>query len=168
MGAAMVKDEDIYKSDANARIEENATLLRKELDERKEKLKAVVAKLDDPVFQGALMYTVAQEKENQNRILKNIYAEVERLRGLEGRIGRLEERLGKATTPENPSEIPLPEVDAQIIEFIRASKKACAEDVQKKFRYRGKNAASARLSRMYSIGVLNKAQSGRKVWYFLR
>jgi len=162
----MVEREDVYKADANARIEENAVLLRKELDDRKEKLKAVVAKLDDPVFQGALLHTVVQEKENQNRILKNIYAEIERVRGLEERVARLEGQAGRAAGTTDA--IPLPEVDAQIIEFVRASGKVCAEDVQKKFRYRGKNAASARLSRMYSMGILNKAQSGRKVWYFLR
>lgn len=162
------KGEDVYKDDVDARIEQNAALLRKEIDERKERLRAIVSKLDDPVFQGALMHTVVQEKENQNRILKNIYAEIERLRGLEERIERIEEKLGKATTPEIPSEMALPEVDAQIMKFVRARKRACAEDVQRKLRYRGKNAASARLNRLYSLGMLNKAQAGRKVWYFLR
>lgn len=164
----MDKDEDVYKSDAGSRVNENIALAQKELDQIKERLKANIAKLDDPVVIGGLLSTVVQEKESQNRILKNIYAEIERLRGLEGRMSRLEERLGKATTPEIPSEIPLPEADARIVEYVRSVGKACAEDVQRKLGYRGKNAASARLSRMYSMGVLNKTQAGRKVWYFLR
>jgi len=154
--------QDVYKDNADARIEQNATLLRKELEERKEKLKAVVAKLDDPVFQGALLHTVVQEKENQNRILKNIYAEIERLRGLEERVAKLE---GKAIATDA---IPLPEADARIIEYVKSVGKACAEDVQKKLGYRGKNGASARLNRLYSLGVLNKVQAGRKVLYFVR
>ena len=164
----MVEREDVYKDDATARVEQNAVLLRKELDDRKDRLKANIAKLDDPVVIGALLSTVVQEKESQNRILKNIYAELEVVRGLEERLSRLEERLGKATVPEVPSEMALPEVDAQIKELIRAAGKMCAEDVQMKFGYRGKNAASARLNRLYSLGVLNKQQVGRKVWYFLR
>jgi len=37
--------------------------------------------------------------------------------------------------------------------------------VRKKFGYKGKNAASARLSRMYDLGLLDKKQVGRAVLY---
>ncbi len=159
------RDEDVYKSNESS-VEQSYATLKKEASEIKSRAVAIAEKLDDPLFQGALLHAIVNEKENTNRILKNIYAELERARGLEGRVARLEEKEGKAAVVTDA--IPLPEADARIIGFIRSAGKACAEDVQKKFGYKGKNGASARLNRLYMLGVLTKSQVGRKVLYFVR
>jgi len=157
------RNEDVYKSNESA-VEQSYALLKKEAAEIKGRAQAIAEKLDDPLFQGALLNAVVHEKENTNRILKNIYAELEKARGLEERVARLEEK-GKAMSTDA---IPLPEADARIVGFIRSAGKACAEDVQRKFGYKGKNGASARLNRLYMLGALNKTQVGRKVLYFVR
>mgnify|MGYP001270302242 CR=1 FL=1 len=160
------RGEDVYKADG-ASVEQSYALLKKEASEIKSRAQAVAEKLDDPVFQGALLNAVVHEKENTNRILKEIYAELERARSLEGRVARLERGIGKATA-EATDAIPLPEADARIIEFIRAKGKAGAEEVQKKFGYKGRNGACARLNRLYMLGAVGKAQVGRKVLYFTK
>ena len=65
-------------------------------------------------------------------------------------------------------EMLLAPVDEQILHLIRARGRVCASDVQIQFKYKGKNAASARLSRLYELGLLEKAQAGRTVYYRMR
>jgi predicted HTH transcriptional regulator len=86
-----------------------------------------------------------------------------RLEGIEKRLDGIERELGK----EAPEEI-LGDVDERIIEFVKKNGKACAEDLQRAFNYRGKNAASARLNRLHSQGLLEKKQAGRRVYYFAK
>jgi phosphomevalonate kinase len=86
-----------------------------------------------------------------------------KLDALESRLGNIEGRL----TPEEKDEL-LGDVDEKLIELIKKSGKACAEDVQREFNYRGKNAASARLNRLFSQGLLEKKQAGRKVYYLIK
>ncbi|MFH1307115.1 MAG: winged helix-turn-helix domain-containing protein [Candidatus Micrarchaeota archaeon] len=65
-------------------------------------------------------------------------------------------------------EILLSSIDEQIVEMIRARSAVCAEDVRARFKYKGKNAASARLSRLYELGILEKQQAGRRVYYRMK
>jgi len=65
-------------------------------------------------------------------------------------------------------ELLLAPADEQIISIIRSRGHVCAADVQIQFKYKGKNAASARLSRLYELGLLEKSQAGRTVFYRMR
>lgn len=98
---------------------------------------------------------------------------MEVMRGIEQKLSKIEERLTvledafhKKPEPPHPPEL-LAEVDEDIINFVKKHGKACAEDVRKAFDYRGKNAASARLNRLFTQGILEKKQAGRKVYYFI-
>ena len=42
---------------------------------------------------------------------------------------------------------------------------ACSEDIQKRMNYKGRNAASARLNKLYKQGLLERYQLGHKVYY---
>ncbi len=68
----------------------------------------------------------------------------------------------------NERELLLAPADEQIVNLIRARGHVCATDVQVKFKYKGKNAASARLSRLYELGLLEKSHAGRTVFYRMR
>jgi hypothetical protein len=59
----------------------------------------------------------------------------------------------------------LPQIDSQIVDFVRESGKATAEDVQHKFNYKGKNGACARLNRLCDMNFLQKKQVGKKVFF---
>jgi len=55
--------------------------------------------------------------------------------------------------------------DRQILNFIKEKGFACADDVQNVFKYKGKNAASARLNILYRKNELEKIISNKKVYY---
>lgn len=106
-------------------------------------------KFRDPVVLGELVFQLLEERENTNRILKNILQKLEAL-----------ER------PARPEEEPLlPETDEKIVDFVRRRGSATAEDVQAEFGYKGKNGASSRLNRLCMLGLLSKRQVGRKVYF---
>jgi len=90
---------------------------------------------------------------------------MKKLGGLERRLDGIESRL----MPEEKIEGDLlGDVDEKLVEFIKKNGKACAEEVQRGFNYKGKNAASARLNRLFSQGLLDKKQAGRRVYYFIK
>jgi hypothetical protein len=112
------------------------------------------------------MYTAAKERESTNRILKNIMARID---AMELKLQALEERakaLGGQTAPMK--EVVLADVDKSIVVFIRSKGQATAEDIQTALRYKGRNAACARLNRMFELGVLDKQRSGKKIIYTVR
>lgn len=115
-------------------------------------------KFKDPIVLGELVYKLLEERENTNRILKNLLAKIE----------ALEQKLEMRQQIEEPEEEPLiPEIDEKIIAFVKESGKVTAEDVRAKFGYKGKNAASSRLNRLYELGLVKKKQVGKKVFFFL-
>ncbi len=131
----------VFKSNVGGSAFENE--LRTDLEEN-------MAKFKDPVVLGELVYKLLEERENTNRILKNVLA-------------RLDE-LEKGTPMEEKTL--LPEVDEQILGFVKEQGKVTAENVREKFEYKGKNAASARLNKLCGIGLLKKKQVGKKVYFF--
>ena len=118
--------------------------------------KEVVSRLkNDPVMLGVLLSKLIEERENTNRLLKTLIQKIERIEN------------GVTANEGKGSEEMLPEIDAGIMAFIRERERVTAEDVRLKFNYKGANAASARLNRLYSLGIVNKAQIGKKMFFFL-
>src|SRR3989338_11555093 len=95
-------------------------------------------KFNDPLVLGELLYKLLEERENTNRILKNLLVKLE----------QLEQKLvtGHQDTEHKAQSVLLPEIDEDIIAFVKSQGKASAEDVRQKFNYRGTNAACARLN----------------------
>ncbi|MFA5108273.1 MAG: hypothetical protein WC492_01940 [Candidatus Micrarchaeia archaeon] len=75
---------------------------------------------------------------------------------------------GPASVMLARGEMLLAPADEQIVNIIRTKGVVCATDVQAHFKYKGTNAASARLNRLASLGVLEKQQAGRKVYYKIK
>jgi len=134
-----------YKPTDNALARE----IRSDLDLNMEKFR-------DPVVLGELVYRLLEERENSNRLLKNILAKLEAL-GTKG---------PQSAAPAIPKETVLPEIDEQIISFLKDAGKVTAEEVRVKFNYRGKNAACARLNRLFDMGLIQKRQVGKKMFFF--
>ncbi len=119
--------------------------------------------MKNPLVVGAMLHKLSEERASANLVLREINAKLDRLLALEEKIRVLEERL--EVHRASVSEDLLPKIDNEILEFVRKRGKACAEDVQQKFKYKGTNAASSRLNRMVREGLLKKAQVGRKVYF---
>lgn len=117
-------------------------------------LRENLEKFKDPVVLATMAYKLLEERENTNRILKNVLARLDRL------------EAGRESVP--PQDTFLCEIDQGIVDFVRERGRATAKDVQEKFGYRGSNAASSRMNRLAKTGVLEKRQVGRKVYFLLR
>ncbi len=123
--------------------------------EIKSDLEANMEKFKDPVVLGEIMYRLLEERENTNRLLKNI---LQKLEALEAR---------GVSTQEVREEIPLlPKIDEDILAFVKEQGQVTAEEVRKRFKYKGKNAASSRLNRLSKQSLLSKKQVGKKVFFF--
>jgi len=125
--------------------------------EIKSDLETHIDKFRDPIVLGEMVYRLLEERENTNRLLKNL---LQRLDAIEAKMGAAPEMQLGAGEPL------LPEIDEQIMDFVREHKKVTAEEVRAKFNYRGKNAASARLNRLCDMNLLQKMQVGKKVFFF--
>ena len=124
-------------------------------NEIKNDLEQNMKKFNDPIILGELLYRMLEERENTNRILKNILAKLEAL--------ERKEMFQGVSVQSQPL---LPEIDEEILAFVKQTGKVTAEDVKKHFNYKGKNAASARLNRMFEMHLLDKKQVGKKMFFF--
>ena len=124
-----------------------------------------IGKLRDPVVLAGLMHTAASERENTNRLLKTLIERLDqRFTEVEERLSALEQR----PSAPKPEDVLLPSVDEDILQFVRGKRYASAEEVRQRFGYKGKNAASSRLNRLYELGLLNKKQVGRAVMFSVK
>ena len=125
-------------------------------------------KLRDPFVLAAIMNNAANERENTNRLLKTIIERLDsKFAEMEERLSALEAAQGMPAAPPG-EEVLLPSVDEEIVRFVGEKRHASAEEVRARFNYKGKNAASARLNRLYEMGLLGKKQVGRAVLFFAR
>ncbi|MBU0591914.1 hypothetical protein KKF81_00905 [Candidatus Micrarchaeota archaeon] len=115
-------------------------------------------KFRDPIVLGEMVYRLMEERENTNRLLRNILQ----------KLDLIENKLGQGAKSMETQKPVLPLIDEEILAFVKEIKKASAEEVRVKFKYKGKNAASARLNRLCNIGLLEKKQAGKKVFFFPR
>ncbi len=125
-----------------------------------------IQKLRDPVVLAALMHTAATERENTNRLLKTL---IERL---DAKFAEVDARLASmesgVRTPAGEEEVLLAPVDEEMLSFVKEKRHVSAEEVRRRFGYKGKNAASSRLNRMFELGLLAKRQVGRAVLYSVK
>ena len=138
---------------------------KKEIEEELERLKKEMSRLNSGDAnashydaQELISYLVA-ERERTNKILA----------GLTERINELAERVEELDAGpeimEGAKEVPLSDTDVKVIEFVQTKGMACADDVKVFMNYRGRNAACARLNKLYMMGLLDRYQLGHKVYY---
>ncbi len=111
----------------------------------------------DPLFLGFIAYKLLEERENTNRILKNLLQ----------RIEHLETKLSQNNHKPVMTVDLLSDTDRKILDFVSSRGKVTAEDVRIAFKYKGRNAASSRLNKLCAQGLLVKKQVGRKMYFML-
>jgi len=140
-------------------------------------LEKQMEKFKDPLVLGELVYSLLEERENTNRILKTLLRRIEELQNrlmeeqektritiVENNMEEKKNRKIKKDVVRMDERI-LPKIDESILNAVKKLKKATARDIQKQFKYKGRNAASARLNKLYSLGLLTKRQVGRTVYF---
>jgi len=136
---------------------------KKEFEDLIGGLAQATGQMQDPVAIGAMLYSIAEERKSTNLIMQNLNAKIDLL---VNKVNQLESHT-PAAAPQTPSPI-LSERDLEVITFVKENGKVSADLMQKKFKYRGKNAASARLSKLFHEGILEKEYAGRKVLYNIK
>lgn len=155
-------------------MKETAINHKKEFQELTENLSDAIYNMSDPVAIGAMLYTIAEEKKSSNLVVREINGKfdniLENLNKVYTQLIELNQKLEvKAPAKvEISQEEMLSDKDKEILDFTRKEGKVCADDIKKKFNYRGRNAASARLSKLFKENLLEKIYLGRKVYYRIK
>ncbi len=106
----------------------------------------------DPMTIGLLLYRLTMERKKTNELFTKILKKLDDMTASTAQSNRIE----------------LSEIEQKIIDFVKTRKTTDAEEVQKHFGYKGKNAASARLNSLYNQGLLGKKRVGKKVKYWIQ
>lgn len=119
---------------------------------------------DDPKVIAALMFKLAEERHETNRLLEGISKKYDDIM-LEIKTTHHGGEAGRDKRPEFDL---LPEQDKAILSFIGERGQATAFDIQAVLNYRGLNGASQRLNKLAREGFLERARSGKKVLYLAK
>jgi len=131
----------------------------KEFEELIGSLAQSTRQIQDPVAIGVMLYSIAEERKNTNLVVRQLNAKIDSL------LSKIE-TFEKQQKTEAPTITPsMSERDIEVLNYVGKHTRICAEDLQKVFRYKGKNAASARLSKLFHEGRLEKEYAGRTVYY---
>ncbi|MDD5110968.1 MAG: hypothetical protein PHG85_00315 [Candidatus Altiarchaeota archaeon] len=125
-----------------------------------------VHEIQDPVAIATMLYSIAEEKKSSNLVTRNINAKLDTIALKMEQLNKTLEKLNVYL--EKREQTPAAKTskrDNEVISFVKQKKKISAKELQEKFKYRGRNAASARLSKLFKEGVLEKSFIGREVYY---
>ncbi len=111
---------------------------------------------------------IMDENKKNTMLLKGISDSVSRLESEVGEAGLYEQDDQSAFDPveDRLSRVqPVSGLDAKVLQIVQLKNIACADDIRQELGYKGRNAASARLNRLYQQGLLERHQLGHKVYY---
>ncbi len=131
----------------------------KDYDELSKDVKYDIEQFKDPYVVGAMIHRLVEERKLTNQMLRDIHKKINNLTDLM-------EKQGIDTS--HTGDVLLPEQDEKILAFVRGKDKTNAEEVRKQFKYKGKNAASARLNALVKLGFLQKKRVGKNVFFLTR
>jgi uncharacterized protein YbaP (TraB family) len=119
-------------------------------------LQEIMKESSNPAFLAALFYKLTKEREETNKILKNLEQKFEKIQDI-------------LTTSSNShtkiEETILSEPDQHIMLLTEEIGQVSAQDVRTRLAYKNTNAASQRLSKLVREGYLKRIRSGRKVLF---
>ena len=124
----------------------------------------------DPVFMAALLFKLAEERQRTNEIIEKLNEKYDRIMfelksSPRAHIGEMQ--AAELGDRESVFKI-LPEQDQIIVSLAEKRENVDAEAVRALLGYKGKNAASQRLNKLFREGHLRKVHSGKKVLYLAK
>jgi uncharacterized membrane protein len=152
-----MNDHDVFKELMKSR--EQVRKLNPKFNELTLDVHEIFQHSKDPFFVSMLLFKLAQEREATNKILNEISDKFDKI------MLELKTRNMPEAREENSFTL-LAEQDKKIMDLIEKRNAVSALDVQKELNYKGINAASQRLNKLFKEGYLKKAQSGKKVLFF--
>jgi hypothetical protein len=149
-------------------IQKNIANIREKTDKEKELLAEKERSEETSSNLFSLIKYMVDENKRTTMLLKSISENMARLEsGIRDNSYYEEEEVEdqRQNVVRGAREIPVSWLDAEILKNIQVLGMACADDIKKSMNYKGRNAASMRLNRLYRLGVLDRYQLGRKVYY---
>jgi hypothetical protein len=153
----------IWMSKESEQIEKELQRLRDRVESLSTKKEVILTSEE----LSALVKYMVEERERTNRALIGMTDKIRRLEGvLDDMYAEQEVEPARQAGMEN-KEVPVSDLDSRIINFVQSQEMAmaCADQVKEFMRYKGRNAACARLNRLYKEGLLDRLQLGHKVYY---
>ena len=128
-------------------------------------MQEIVQESKDPAFIAALLFKLVQERHKANEMLARMEEKYDQW--------MLQLKTGKITFESSDEEVKgsyevLPEQDQQILKYVEEKGQVTANDIQTVMKYKGLNAASQRLNKLYKEKHLVKVRSGKKVLYLAK
>lgn len=156
----------IFMQKENKQIEEEIAKLKSKLDQLAKSDSFEELDNGDSSISMLVKYML-EEREKTNRMLKGITEKVRKIEEEFKSTGEIEEGGEKVNYKQMVAnrEIPLSSLDSKILEFAQAKGMVCADDVKELMQYRGKNAACARLNKLYRAQLLDRFQLGHRVYF---
>ncbi len=119
---------------------------------------------DNPMVTAAMLFKLAKDREQTNQHLAS----------MEDKFDQIMFHLKTAPaanqlSPTQQNELRLPsEADQKILDFAQAKGQVSAEEVKAELNYKGLNAASQRLNKLFREGHLSKIRQGKKVHFIAK
>ena len=132
---------------------------KKEFEELVGSLSQSTTQMQDPVAIGLMLFQIAEERKSTNLIIKDLNAKID------GLVNKLDELEKQTHDVPQQNKFSMSERDLEVLQYVKEHGRVCADELMDKFKYKGKNAGSARLSRLFHEGRLEKEYAGRKVYY---
>jgi predicted HTH transcriptional regulator len=118
----------------------------------------------DPFFVSALLFKLAEERKKTNELLSEMNKKYDEIMFF---MKTKDMDKESALKQENQYQL-LCDADQRILQLVEAQGQVTAFDVMQVMGYKGQNAASQRLNKLFKDGHLRKLQSGRKVLYIIK
>ncbi len=136
--------------------------------EQTQDLQEVTKHCNDPLYMAALIHKLIEERQKTNRLLEQINEKYDRIM-LELKQGspKVATEDHAHTTHANEFQM-MAEQDSAILKYIEQHGQASAKDIKTIMNYKGLNAASQRLNKLFKEDYLKKVQVGKKVLYLVK
>ncbi|MBN1940647.1 MAG: hypothetical protein JW772_00530 [Candidatus Diapherotrites archaeon] len=139
-------------------------------------IQEIMEQSKNPQLVAVLLFKLAKEREKTNEMMAKINEKFDSIMfklktaHLQQEPSLEAEQIQGQSLTELDS-VPLkalPEQDQHIVHLAFEKGQVSAEDVKRELGYKGKNAASQRLNKLFREGHLKKIQAGKKVVYLAR
>jgi len=141
--------------------------LSPKFDELSADIQEIFKRGNDPAMIAVLLFKLVEERQKTNSLLEKIFEKFEEI------LKKADSQTSFGPQHQGPSQLSpkmevLPEQDQLILHLVQEKGQVTAEEIKKELGYRGNNAASQRLNKLFKEGHLRKIQAGRKVVYLAR
>ncbi|MEM0087252.1 MAG: hypothetical protein QXZ35_01430 [Candidatus Micrarchaeaceae archaeon] len=145
-------------------IEKEILRIKQEISELSSKTSAAIPDASSDAIATLTKYLI-DERERTNRALNMLTEQIKSIEERLSGINAAEEHSQTNQAAPQSREIPLSEVDTNVLLFVQSKGIVCADDLKEAMHYKGKNAACARLNKLYQKGIIERFQLGHKVYY---